>query len=171
MQNVWHMALWKRKRGTEPQRSSDYGGANGPHRRGSALHRGGEPYAYRDLEDAAKIFIDQGLNLRILTNGIPEGNGRNVVEGRKYLDRIDRTIDNGVKNFSISLDSMYPARFDYICESEGSWQAAVNTITHIGQRLHQVKGALPTINCVVSNLNLEELPDDLAATPGSSPIS
>ena len=120
---------------------------------------GGEPYAYRDLEDAAKIFVDQGLNLRILTNGIPEGNGRNVVEGKRYLDRIDRTIDHGVKNFSISLDSMYPARFDYICEAEGSWQAAVHSITHIGQRLHQVKGALPTINCVVSHLNLEELPD------------
>ena len=54
---------------------------------------------------------------------------------------------------------MYPARFDYICESEGSWKSAVNTITHIGQRLHGVGGALPTINCVVSHLNLEELPD------------
>ena len=32
-------------------------------------------------------------------------------------------------------------------------------MTHIGQRLHGVQGALPTINCVVSNLNLEELPD------------
>ena len=32
-------------------------------------------------------------------------------------------------------------------------------MTHIGQRLHGVSGALPTINCVVSNLNLAELPD------------
>ena len=30
---------------------------------------------------------------------------------------------------------------------------------HIGKRLHGVRGALPTINCVVSNLNLEGLPD------------
>ena len=120
---------------------------------------GGEPYASKILEDAAKIFVDQGLNLRVLTNGIPEGNGRNVVAGRRYLDRIDKTIDHGVKNFSISLDSMYPARFDYICEVEGSWNSAVKTISHIGNKLHGVAGALPTINCVVSHLNLEELPD------------
>ena len=75
---------------------------------------GGEPYAVDHLEDAAKLFIDQGLNLRVLTNGIGVGNGRNEVD-RNYLSRIDKTIDNGVKNFSISLDSLYPARFDYIC--------------------------------------------------------
>lgn len=120
---------------------------------------GGEPYAVEHLEDAAKAFIDEGLNLRVLTNGIGEGNGTNVVQGRRYLDRIDRTIDNGVRNFSISLDSLYPARFDYICEVPGAWDAAVETMTHIGQRLHGVPGAMPTINCVVSNLNLEELPD------------
>ncbi len=120
---------------------------------------GGEPFAVDHLEEAAQAFLSHGLNLRILTNGISEGNGRNVVKGKRYLDRIDRCIDIGVKNFSISLDSLYPARFDYICESEGAWDEAVRTMTHIGQRLHGVPGALPTINCVVSNLNLEELPD------------
>ena len=109
---------------------------------------GGEPYAYEELEEAAKCFVDQGLNLRVLTNGV-----------EVPRERIDRTIDYGVKNFSISLDSLYPARFDYICEKEGSWVDAVGTMTHIGQRLGGVKGAMPTINCVVSNLNLEELPD------------
>jgi MoaA/NifB/PqqE/SkfB family radical SAM enzyme len=120
---------------------------------------GGEPFASKNLEAAAKIFVDHGLNTRVLTNGIPEGNGRNVVQGRKYLDRVDACIDAGVKNFSISLDSLFPARFDYICEVEGAWDAAVGTMTHIGQRLAGVRGAMPTINCVVSNLNLEELPD------------
>jgi MoaA/NifB/PqqE/SkfB family radical SAM enzyme len=95
---------------------------------------GGEPFAYEQLEEAAKCFVDQGLNLRVLTNGV------GVTK-----DRIDRCIDYGVKNFSISLDSLFPARFDYICEYDGSWE--------------QAAGALPTINCVVSNLNLEEIPD------------
>ncbi|MCB9779690.1 MAG: radical SAM protein [Alphaproteobacteria bacterium] len=120
---------------------------------------GGEPFASARIEDAVEAFIGQGLNLRVLTNGVPKGNGRNVVEGRDYLARVDHCIDLGLKNFSISLDSLYPARFDYICEAEGSWDAAVRTMTHIGQKLYHVQGALPTINCVVSNLNLEELPD------------
>jgi MoaA/NifB/PqqE/SkfB family radical SAM enzyme len=120
---------------------------------------GGEPFASPIIEDAAKAFVDQGLNTRVLTNGIGEGNGRNVVAGRRYLDRVDRCIDNGVRNFSISLDSLYPARFDFICEVDGAWNEAVKTMTHISGRLHGKAGAMPTINCVVSNLNLEELPD------------
>ncbi len=120
---------------------------------------GGEPFAVAHLEQAAKAFIDEGLNLRILTNGIGAGNGRNVVEGPRYLDRVDACIDVGVKNFSISLDSLYPRRFDYVCEVDGAWNEAVRTMTHIAGRLHGVAGSMPTINCVVSNLNLEELPD------------
>ena len=109
---------------------------------------GGEPFARDDLEELVQGFIDEGLNTRVLTNGIgiPKS-------------RIDRMIDGGLKNFSISLDSLYPERFDYICEHEGSWDEAVETMTHISSRLKGVGGAMPTINCVVSNLNLEELPE------------
>lgn len=109
---------------------------------------GGEPFNYEELEEAAKCFVDAGLNTRVLTNGVGVSK-----------ERIDRCIDYGVKNFSISLDSLYPARFDYICEVDGSWDQAVATMCHISSRLHGVSGALPTINCVVSNLNLEEIPD------------
>jgi MoaA/NifB/PqqE/SkfB family radical SAM enzyme len=109
---------------------------------------GGEPFATSHVEEAAKAFIDEGLMLRLLTNGIGVG-----------LDRLDKAMDMGVMNFSISLDSLYPERFDYICEHDGSWDEAVRSITHIGQRLAGKAGALPTLNCVVSNLNLEELPD------------
>lgn len=109
---------------------------------------GGEPFARDDLEELVQGFLDEGLNTRVLTNGI--GIPRH---------RIDRLIDGGLKNFSISLDSLYPERFDYICEHEGSWNEAVETMTHISSRLKGVSGAMPTINCVVSNLNLEELPE------------
>jgi len=109
---------------------------------------GGEPFARDDLEELVDCFLKEGINTRVLTNGIGVP-----------MSRIDRMIDAGLSNFSISLDSLYPARFDYICEHEGSWDEAVATMVHIGKRLHGKKGALPTINCVVSNLNLEELPD------------
>lgn len=110
---------------------------------------GGEPFAVAHLEEAARCFVEAGLNIRVLTNGI----------GPNIRERIDRCIDAGVRNFSISLDSLYPARFDWICEKEGSWDEAVRTMAHVGNRLHGVPGSMPTINCVVSNVNLEELPD------------
>jgi MoaA/NifB/PqqE/SkfB family radical SAM enzyme len=109
---------------------------------------GGEPFAVDHVEEAARLFVDQGLALRLLTNGIGVSRAR-----------IDKAIDYGVKNFSISLDSLYPERFDYICEYDGAWDAAVRTISHIADRLAGTPGAMPTLNCVVSNLNLEELPD------------
>jgi MoaA/NifB/PqqE/SkfB family radical SAM enzyme len=109
---------------------------------------GGEPFARDDLEELVKCFLDENLNVRVLTNGIGIP-----------VSRIDRMIDDGLCNFSISLDSLYPERFDYICEKEGSWDEAVRTMVHISNRLKGKRGALPTINCVVSNLNLEELPD------------
>jgi len=108
---------------------------------------GGEPYACDYLEEAAKCFVDAGLQTRVLTNGV--GVSR---------ERLEKTVRYGVNSFSISLDSLYPARFDYICESEGSWDAAVRSMTTIGQLVKGTSG-LPTINCVVSNLNLEELPE------------
>jgi MoaA/NifB/PqqE/SkfB family radical SAM enzyme len=108
---------------------------------------GGEPFSSEHLEDAAGIFVEAGLNVRVLTNGV--GVPRS---------RIEACVKNGVKNFSISLDSLYPARFDYVCEKEGSWNDAVQTMTLVSQLLSG-KDGLPTINCVVSNLNLEELPD------------
>lgn len=109
---------------------------------------GGEPFAREDLADLVHCFVAEGLNARVLTNGIGIDKAQ-----------LDRMLDDGVRNFSISLDSLYPERFDYICEYEGAWDEAVQTMVHIGKRLHGIRGALPTINCVVSNLNLEELPD------------
>ncbi len=108
---------------------------------------GGEPFAYEELELAAKAFVDQGLNLRVLTNAV------NVPK-----ERFDRSLSYGVKNFSVSLDSLYPARFDYICEQEGSWDSAVGNMVYLADKLRG-QGGLQVINCVVSNLNLEELPD------------
>ena len=108
---------------------------------------GGEPFAYEELEWAAKAFVDEGLNVRVLTNGV------NVPK-----ERLDRAMDFGVKNFSISLDSLYPARFDYICEVEGSWENAVKNMVYLSEKLRGSGGML-IMNCVVSNLNLEECPD------------
>jgi len=108
---------------------------------------GGEPFAYEELEEAAKGFIDAGINLRLLTNAVDVP-----------TERLQKCIDYGVQNFSISLDSLYPKRFDYICEHEGSWEGAVSNMTWLANKLKGTGGTL-VMNTVVSNLNLEEIPD------------
>jgi len=108
---------------------------------------GGEPFAYENLEEAARGFIDAGINLRLLTNAV-----------QVPTERLQKCLDYGVENFSISLDSLYPDRFDYICEKEGSWEGAVRNMTWLANELRGTGGTL-VMNTVVSNLNLEEIPD------------
>ncbi len=108
---------------------------------------GGEPFVRDDLEELVRILLDQGLNLRVLTNGVDIPR-----------DRLERLVDLGLHSFSVSLDSLHPARFDYICMREGAWEEVVRNLTLLGELL-KGKRAMPTINCVVSHLNLEELPE------------
>ena len=37
---------------------------------------GGEPFAHEQVEEAAKFFVDEGMNLRLLTNAIGVGRDR-----------------------------------------------------------------------------------------------
>lgn len=108
---------------------------------------GGEPFEREDLDQILAAFVQQGLNVRCLTNGVTT-----------KKDELDRTIAAGCVNYSVSLDSLYPERYDYICEQPESWTRGVKTMTYIAQQTVP-RGGLPTINCVVSNLNLEELPE------------
>src|SRR5512134_171992 len=64
---------------------------------------GGEPFSRTDIAEAAGSFALAGLETRVLTNGIGYD-----------LARMDAVLDAGVKQISISLDSLFPARFDYI---------------------------------------------------------
>ena len=127
------LALWQRQKNCRPEVKQV---AERMNRMGvvQVSIGGGEPFARDDLEELVACFMNEGLNTRVLTNaiGIPK-------------TRIDRMIDSGLRNFSISLDSLYPERFDYICEKDGSWDEAVETMIYISKRLQGAKGALPTI--------------------------
>ena len=108
---------------------------------------GGEPFEVEHLPEALGIFASHGINVRCLTNGVTTPH-----------DALDRAIANGCIDYSVSFDSLHPARYDYICEKPESWTRGVQTMLRIAERTIP-KGGMPTINCVVSNLNLEELPD------------
>ena len=95
---------------------------------------GGEPFARDDLPEICRIFTKAGVNTRVLTNAV------NVSE-----EKLRACLDAGVKNFSISLDSLYPERFDYICEHEGSWTSAVRNMSFLANEL-KGKGGLLVMN-------------------------
>jgi MoaA/NifB/PqqE/SkfB family radical SAM enzyme len=106
---------------------------------------GGEPFVRDDLEELVGILLRHNLEVRVLTNGvdIPPA-------------RLERLVELGLRNFAVSLDSLYPARFDYICEREGAWEEVVRTLTIMAELLRGKRGTT-AINCVVSHLNLDEL--------------
>jgi MoaA/NifB/PqqE/SkfB family radical SAM enzyme len=106
---------------------------------------GGEPFVRDDLEELVGILIDRGLEVRVLTNGVDIPTAR-----------IERLVERGLRSFAVSLDSLYPARFDYICEREGAWEEVVRSLTVMAAALEGKRGN-PAINCVVSHLNLDEL--------------
>lgn len=108
---------------------------------------GGEPFVREDLPEICSIFSKAGVNTRVLTNGV------NVTQ-----ERLQACIDAGVTNYSISMDSLSPERFDEICEYPGSWEAAVRNMSFLAHALKGKDGLL-VMNCVVSNLNMEEIPD------------
>jgi MoaA/NifB/PqqE/SkfB family radical SAM enzyme len=106
---------------------------------------GGEPFEREDLAEVVALFVAQGIKPRVLTNG--------VTTPRPLLDAV---IDAGCVDFSVSLDSLYPERYDDICEQPGSWTRGIKTMLHIAERTLPL-GGMPTINCVVSNVNLDEI--------------
>ncbi len=107
---------------------------------------GGEPFVRPDLPEVVRAFVSHGIAVRVLTNG--------VLDDPSALDRV---VDAGGIHFSVSLDSLSPARHDEICQQEGAWHAAVKTMVRIAELTHD-KGGMPLLNTVVSNANLEELP-------------
>lgn len=113
---------------------------------------GGEPLLRDDLPQIVRAFFDQGMEVRLLTNGYTRTSGaeRNV----KFLDEVFAT---GVKHVSISLDTIDPKRFDEICERDDVWQSAIDTISRFARVVRQ-RGGTGNINCVVSRANLRELP-------------
>jgi MoaA/NifB/PqqE/SkfB family radical SAM enzyme len=108
---------------------------------------GGEPFEREDLADIVRIFVRHGLEVRVLTNGVTTDPAQ-----------LDAVIDAGCRQFSVSLDTLVPDRYDFICEQPQSWERGVKTMLRIAERTLPL-GGMPTINTVVSNLNLGELPD------------
>jgi len=107
---------------------------------------GGEPLLRGDLNEIIAVFIQKGLRVRLLTNGL-------LMEERGIQDM----IRSGLRDISVSLDTALPQRQSYICQQEGIWEKIVDRMTLLS-RLFPKRGSLLLVNTTVSRLNLEELP-------------
>jgi MoaA/NifB/PqqE/SkfB family radical SAM enzyme len=107
---------------------------------------GGEPFLREDLKEIIKIFIRKGFLVRLLTNGtlIKEADIRDLVS-------------LGLRNVSVSLDTLSAKKQSYICKQEGVWDKIIDSIVLIS-KLFPKRQSLLLINTTVSRLNLEELP-------------
>lgn len=106
---------------------------------------GGEPLIRDDLPKAAAAFIENGISTRVLTNGVIDD-----------LSRLDRLMEAGVRDFSVSLDTLDPEVQNDIIGRKDAFGKIMATIDHLSPRIKKKKG-LGLINTVVSAANTDQL--------------
>lgn len=108
------------------------------------LLTGGEPFIRKDLVQIAKGFVSNGVHPRLQTNGLATA------------DELDRMVEVGAHDISISLDSLTPALQDSINGGyDDSWQVALDKVSHINATFP--KDSFCSFGCVLSPSNLDEI--------------
>jgi len=107
---------------------------------------GGEPLLRDDLGEIIGIFIKKGIQVRLLTNGI-----------LLKEDILKDLVSRGLKDVSISLDTLSADKQSYICAQDGAWDTIINSMNLIARTVPR-RGRLLLVNTTVSRLNLDELP-------------
>ncbi|MBM4084096.1 MAG: radical SAM protein [Planctomycetes bacterium] len=108
---------------------------------------GGEPMIRRDLPDVIRTFVRHGITPRLQTNGL-----------LATADSVRQLLDAGLREVTLSLDSLDPERQDYINGRAGSWHRTIEALAVFGEFLPP-RGNASAINVVVSKLNLAEVLD------------
>lgn len=111
------------------------------------LLTGGEPFARQDLPEIIKAFTERGVHVRMQTNG------------HASEEQIQRAIENGGNDISISLDSLRPESQDQINGGFGkSWHEALRTIATFTKYLPKT-GSFAALGCVLQRQNLRDIPE------------
>lgn len=107
---------------------------------------GGEPFLRKDLLLVIRLLINKGFIVRLLTNGtlVDEKSIRGLVLA-------------GLREISVSLDTLDPDKFTYICGEEKIFEKIMNSLDIFANVLPR-NNRLILINTVVSPLNVKELP-------------
>lgn len=107
---------------------------------------GGEPFLREDLVRVVSLLRKKGLMVRLLTNG--------TLVREKTVRELAAA---GLREVSVSLDTLDPRTQSHICNCQGVWEKAVESLGLFRSLLPR-RGSLALINTVVSRLNIDELP-------------
>ena len=109
----------------------------------------GEPLLRNDLPRIVAAFSRRGIQVRMQTN---------ATLALRHRVRVAEAIRAGLTGVSVSLDTLVPGKQAWICRTEGVWEEIVEGVATCAELLPG-GGAAVQLNCVVSGVNLEELPD------------
>jgi MoaA/NifB/PqqE/SkfB family radical SAM enzyme len=108
------------------------------------LLTGGEPFARSDLPEIAKAFKDQGVHPRIQTNGFASP------------EALQKMVSYGIKDISISLDSLIPDLQDQINGGfENTWDAAIEKVAYVNQNFPA--DSFCAFGCVLAPSNIDQI--------------
>jgi MoaA/NifB/PqqE/SkfB family radical SAM enzyme len=107
---------------------------------------GGEPFARKDLPEIIEAFVENDIHVRMQTNGLAS------------REMLQRCVDVGGHDISISLDSLMPSVQDLINGGvERSWEYAIRTISVVNEIFPENGTAF--FGTVLMPRNLEHIPD------------
>src|SRR3989339_553498 len=114
---------------------------------GVVVLTGGEPFLRSDLPEVIRLFTRLGLTVRLQTNGV-----------LATEDRIRACMAAGLKEVTVSLESLAPEKQDAITGRKGSWREIMEALGRFSSLLPR-RGAMLGLNTVVSKKNIDEIPD------------
>jgi len=114
---------------------------------GIVLLTGGEPFSRSDLPEIIKEFVSRGIHVRMQTNGLASE------------EAIQRVVENGGNDISISLDSLDPRRQELINGgSPKSWHRAIRAMSLFTKYLSP-KNSFASLGCVLQRKNIRDVED------------
>lgn len=111
------------------------------------LLTGGEPFLRKDLPEIVRAFVDNGIHVRMQTNGLATE------------EAFARCVEAGGRDISISLDTVQGGLQDEINGGfPGSWERAIKTIAMVTRYLPP-DDSFAAFGCVLTPLNIEDVED------------
>ncbi len=105
---------------------------------------GGEPFLRPDIVEIVMLLNDYGFSVRLQTNGT-----------LVTKEKIKALAEAGLKDITISLDTLDEKKFDWICHSKNLVQKVEKSLDILAEYMD----GFIVVSTVVSRINISELPE------------